>query len=583
MITRWRAAGAVAGVYGFFLIFAQFAFVELLRARGIDAAGEKLALGLMAVSGIVAGFLTARFTVSASLLRRSLAICMVVGLIAPLYPGLAVSVLTGLALGVATVSLAVLLPGWCGVAWVGLGTGLGYALCNLPWVFLAPPEMQSRIGAGLALFALLMTPPGSAAPGKPIEGAWWPGLLGFLSLVWLDSAAFFIIQHEREMKEGTWGAAMLWRNAGLHLSAAVIAGLWLARRGGRGILPLAWVFLAVAAVAVNGGGSRWLAGWLYPVGVSLYSTALVAWPGYGGESRGGGRVAMRAAWLFALAGWFGSANGIGMAQALHRVPLEFVAVSGLAVALAMFGWQHIRSVSAVAVVLVAAWWLSVEPGQRESADPVEGGKRVYLEEGCISCHTRYVRPGDPEGWGPPSDLAEVRKQVPVLIGNRRQGPDLSHVGARRSQAWLREHFIHPRAFSPDSPMPSYDHLFKDRRGDDLIEWLMADQGDAMAWRIARAASWQPAAGADDEADGEALFSVHCAVCHGAGGRGDGPLAVRFAKPPADLAMGAIIWSNGPYGVERVIRWGIPGTDMPGHEILTDAEVRALAAWVRALR
>jgi len=48
-------------------------------------------------------------------------------------------------------------------------------------------------------------------------------------------------------------------------------------------------------------------------------------------------------------------------------------------------------------------------------------------------------------------------------------------------------------------------------------------------------------------------------------------------------MGAIIWSNGPYGVERVIRWGIPGTDMPGHEILTDTEVRALAAWVRALR
>ena len=44
-------------------------------------------------------------------------------------------VATGAALGVATVGLAAMLPGWCGVAWVGLGTGLGYAFCNLPVVF----------------------------------------------------------------------------------------------------------------------------------------------------------------------------------------------------------------------------------------------------------------------------------------------------------------------------------------------------------------------------------------------------------------------------------------------------------------
>ncbi|MCU0797659.1 MAG: cbb3-type cytochrome c oxidase subunit II [Akkermansiaceae bacterium] len=583
MITRWRAAGAVAGVYGFFLIFAQFAFVELMRGKGIDAAEEKLALGAMALAGIVAGFLTARFGASARRLRHALVVCVVAGMVAPILPGLAVAMLTGAALGIATVSLAVLLPTWGGVVWVGLGTGVGYALCNLPWVFLAPPELQSRIGAALAMAALLLTPAGAVDPGKRIGGTLWPGLLGFLALVWLDSAAFFIIQHEREMKEGTWGAAMLWRNAGLHLGVAMIAGLWLARKGDRWILPVAWVFLAAAAVAVNHEGSRWLAGWLYPVGVSLYSTALVAWPGYSRERGPERGIGLRAAWLFALAGWFGSANGIGMAQALHHVPLGFVAVSGLAVALATVGLQQVRSVVAVAVVLLAAWWMSVEPGQSESVDPVERGKQVYLEEGCISCHTRYVRPNDPEGWGPPSNLAEVRKQVPVLIGNRRQGPDLAHVGARRSAAWLREHFIDPRKFAPDSPMPSYDHLFKDRRGEDLIDWLMADQGEALAWRIERANSWRPDRSKVSLADGGALFAVHCAVCHGAGGRGDGPLAMRFAKPPADLAQGPVVYAQGPDGIERVIRWGIPGTDMPGHETLSDAEVLALAEWVRGLR
>ena len=53
--------------------------------------------------------------------------------------GLAVAVATGGALGVATVSLAALLPGWCGVVWVGLGTGMGYGLCNVPWVFTQTP------------------------------------------------------------------------------------------------------------------------------------------------------------------------------------------------------------------------------------------------------------------------------------------------------------------------------------------------------------------------------------------------------------------------------------------------------------
>jgi mono/diheme cytochrome c family protein len=34
--------------------------------------------------------------------------------------------------------------------------------------------------------------------------------------------------------------------------------------------------------------------------------------------------------------------------------------------------------------------------------------------------------------------------------------------------------------------------------------------------------------------GEKLFLRHCAVCHGVGGRGDGPAASALAKPPADL-------------------------------------------------
>jgi len=48
--TALRAAVVIAAVYGHFLIFAQFSFVELLRVSGVNATGERAALGAMAVA-----------------------------------------------------------------------------------------------------------------------------------------------------------------------------------------------------------------------------------------------------------------------------------------------------------------------------------------------------------------------------------------------------------------------------------------------------------------------------------------------------------------------------------------------------
>ncbi len=584
--TKLRAAGVVASVYGFFLIFAQFAFVEILRGDGVGMPGEKVALGAMALSGIVAGFLVALRGVSVPVLRAALVVGAVAAGLATMaggfFGGLFVAVLTGAGIGGATVSAAALLPRWCGVGWVGLGTGLGYALCNVPWVFSMAPQGQAWVGAVFAGVGALLAPkveePGRFHHGLPRAGAATVAVLAFLALVWLDSAAFFIIQHERELKAGTWGDGMLWRNAGLHLTAALVAGWWFACGGWKGPVSAALVVLATAALAVNAEAGRPVAGWLYPVGVSLYSTALVAWPGYGMEAWRMKSAATRAAWVFAVAGWFGSANGIGMAQTLHRVPPMFVVLAAIVVLVAVFGRRWRAWATPLGVGLVGWVFSKSKP---EGADAVARGRQVYLAEGCIACHSRYVRPGDPEGWGPPSELEEVRNQRPVLIGNRRQGPDLAHVGARRSAAWLREHFIAPRKFVKDSAMPSYAHLFEDRRGDDLIAWLTDGQGDALVWRMQRAAEWKPEGTA--AGDGAALFAAHCAACHGPGGRGDGGLADRFAKPPANLVDGPFVWTADTGNLPRVIRWGVPGTDMPGHELLSDGGVLALAEWVRGLR
>lgn len=581
-------------VYAHFLIFAQFAWVELMRAAGGTATSEKIALGTMAAAGIAAGFLVAWRNTGSFVLQFSFLAAALSAALAPwassMPLAIGISLLTGASIGAMTITLATLLPRWCGLAWTGLGTGLGYAICNLPPVFLSSPSQQASAGVVFAVIGALLVPRKATSTTRPSVAPSSRGIIAvvaaFTALVWLDSAAFFIIQHERDLKSATWGEPMLWRNAAVHLAFAIAAGLLLRRRF-NAVLGAAWLILAVAALAVNHADTRKLAGWWYPAGVSLYSTALVAWPGFFSADPDPKVIARRAAWLYAVAGWFGSANGIGMVQSLHHVPAGFILAAGVVIAGALHFGRN-RWPAAVALGSVAVLATTAPASTKSAATTVERGRAVYLAEGCIHCHSRYVRPGssDVALWGPASDPAAVLAEKPVLIGNRRQGPDLANVGARRSEAWLKFHFLAPRDFAPDSPMPSYAHLFRDSRGDDLIAFLRDVPAETMQARAAAVLAWTPAP-ATLIPEGSPLYQQHCAVCHGPVGHGDGKLAPLLTKRPANLDLGPFVWT--PAGpdletrVARVIKHGLPGTDMPGHETLNDAQVRALARYVLYLR
>ncbi|MBN8458817.1 MAG: cbb3-type cytochrome c oxidase subunit II [Verrucomicrobia bacterium] len=597
---RWlafRAAVVVAGVYGSFLIFAQFALVELIRGSGAGLFAERAVLGSMAAAGIACGFLTAWRGLGPSAIRGALVALALTAAAAPFgrvfAVWLATGVLTGGALGIATVALAAHLRGWCGVGWVGLGTGLGYALCNLPWVFNQSPTVQAWAGAGFALMGAAAVPNRSGwQNGSPArEMSVWAAVMMFAALVWLDSAAFFVIQHVGDMKAGTWGIGMCWRNAAVHLVVAIATGGWLARGGFRMVPMLAWTLLAVAGLAANSAATLPLAGWLYPAGVSLYSTALVAWPGWSSGAADPRATAWRAAWMFAIAGWFASANGIGMAETLRHVPTGFVLGAGaVVIGCALFsdkgGWRGLAGPALVAAAVLTGNALRKEP----SASAAARGKQVYLSEGCIHCHSQFIRPDSPDEalWGSAASTANARADVPVLIGNRRQGPDLTNVAARRSDAWLRLHFIQPSQLIPGTPMPSYAHLFRDGRGGDLIAYLRslaernpdANRSPATAWTPANVLPPSPE-------NGGRHFARWCATCHGSAGRGDGPLAASLTKKPADLANGPFNWTAGDEQTElriaRIIKFGIPGTDMPGHEPLTDQQAADLARYVSRLR
>lgn len=232
---------------------------------------------------------------------------------------------------------------------------------------------------------------------------------------------------------------------------------------------------------------------------------------------------------------------------------------------------------------------------QDEAALIRRGRAVYVAEGCIHCHSQYVRPhtADADRWGPVHPLAEVEAPRPPLLGNRRQGPDLQNVGARRSAEWQRLHLQTPRALTAGSRMPAYARLFRAGwpEGEALVAYLgslgAATQDD---WWLA-AAQWSPAPAAlpPPRATGR-LFQNYCASCHGTAGRGDGPLAMRLSRPPRDL--GRAEWLYFPRGagpeaerraLARIIKFGLPGGAMAGHEYLADGEITALAAYVQALR
>ena len=64
-------------------------------------------------------------------------------------------------------------------------------------------------------------------------------------------------------------------------------------------------------------------------------------------------------------------------------------------------------------------------------------------------------------------------------------------------------------------------------------------------------------------DGSDVFKTYCVVCHGASGKGDGPLASGLRKPPADLTQFAIK-NQGKYPKELVAKIIDGREPVPGH-------------------
>lgn len=100
---------------------------------------------------------------------------------------------------------------------------------------------------------------------------------------------------------------------------------------------------------------------------------------------------------------------------------------------------------------------------RNCAEALRLGRKVYTAEACWHCHSQFVRPvsNEDKRWGPVSQTWEYQNELqrPVMFGTRRVGPDLCREGGRRSNDWHAVHFFRPKLLSAGSPMPEYPWLF----------------------------------------------------------------------------------------------------------------------------
>jgi mono/diheme cytochrome c family protein len=107
----------------------------------------------------------------------------------------------------------------------------------------------------------------------------------------------------------------------------------------------------------------------------------------------------------------------------------------------------------------------------------------------------------------------------------------------------------------------------------VVAWLLV-VGDAPA---------QPPA----ESSGERVYRDNCAICHGERGDGQGHAARHFSVPPRDFVKGRYKIRSTAGGqppsdddLRRSIVQGLPGSGMLPQDHLTEAEVRAVIAYIK---
>jgi len=128
------------------------------------------------------------------------------------------------------------------------------------------------------------------------------------------------------------------------------------------------------------------------------------------------------------------------------------------------------------------------PNYEPLSEEASLGKKSFIANGCVACHTQQVRNVDMDKmWGKRPGIAadyagitrtDFWRNTATLMGTERTGPDLTNIGTRQpGLAWNLLHLYQPRTVVEKSIMPAYPWLFeiKNEIGKDDVEVIVPDE------------------------------------------------------------------------------------------------------------
>ena len=237
-------------------------------------------------------------------------------------------------------------------------------------------------------------------------------------------------------------------------------------------------------------------------------------------------------------------------------------------AIVLIGSSVVVITAAIMTVLWPAYNVSRRPSEiwRPSQSQEQRGRSLYVANGCVYCHSQYIRPQDwTHGAERIAESGDYHGQRPPLLGTERTGPDLSQEGGQRSDDWHYAHFVNPRFTRPRSLMPRFKYegdaniramiAYVQSLGGKMADQRMALQSrfkaEAVAafrlgpdanirylhsrvpygWRIMKS---QSVATPSSIARGEKIYQEYCIGCHGPVGDGNGPAAPHLTPRPLNF-------------------------------------------------
>jgi len=131
----------------------------------------------------------------------------------------------------------------------------------------------------------------------------------------------------------------------------------------------------------------------------------------------------------------------------------------------------IGGLAEITPLFMQAHTVTAAPGVKPY-DPLRlAGKDIYVREGCYLCHSQMIRTlqFETQRYGDYSVASDSVYDRPFQWGSKRTGPDLARVGGKYSDDWQRLHLEDPREVVPESNMPGYPWLARERiDADDIV-------------------------------------------------------------------------------------------------------------------